>query len=119
MVFAHGQKQQQRGGWGAGSDGAEHAAPAPKVPNAKSILPRDEPTIWFEAASTLPALPPAREEAAPEVVAQRRAQAERLLLVEEQVGAGCRASQCVWFSSCVGTQGSKMVVVIRLWPGLA
>lgn len=78
------QKQLQHTRWGGGGGDVE-AAPAPKIPNAKSILPREEPTIWHEAASTLPALPAPRAEAAPEVVQQRRAQAERLLLVEEQV----------------------------------
>ncbi len=76
--------QQQRRSWGGGGDG--EAAPAPKIPNAKSILPKDEPTIWHEAAGTLPALAAPTEEAAPELVAAKRKQAERLLLVEEQVG---------------------------------
>jgi hypothetical protein len=67
-------------------DGWEEEAAGPKIPNAKSILPRDEPTIWFEAASTLAPLAAATEEASPDVVQQRRRQAERLLLVEEQVG---------------------------------
>ena len=73
-------------------DGWEEEAAGPKIPNAKSILPRDEPTIWFEAASTLAPLAAATEEASPDVVQQRRRQAERLLLVEEQVGwrvGGC------------------------------
>ena len=73
-------------------DGWEEEAAGPKIPNAKSILPRDEPTIWFEAASTLAPLAAAPEEASPDVVQQRRRQAERLLLVEEQVGwrvGGC------------------------------
>lgn len=75
--------QQQRRSWGGGKD---EAPPAPKIPNAKSILPKDEPTIWHEAASTLPPLAAPAEEAAPELVAAKRKQAERLLLVEEQVG---------------------------------
>ncbi|KAL4421400.1 hypothetical protein ABPG75_010691 [Micractinium tetrahymenae] len=77
------QKPQQHRRWGGGGDDGE-PVPAPKISNAKSILPRDEPAIWHEAAGTLPALPAPKAEAAPEVVQQRRAQAERLLLVEEQ-----------------------------------
>lgn len=82
--------QQQRKPWqqqqGGGSWDEEEPTAAAKVPNAKSILPRDEPTIWHEAASTLPALPASAKEPAPELVKQRHKQAAHLLLVEEQVG---------------------------------
>lgn len=81
--------QQQRRSWGGDDD---QALSAPKIPNAKSILPKDEPTIWHEAASMLPALAAPTEEAAPELVAAKRKQAERLLLVEEQVGN--RGARC-------------------------
>jgi hypothetical protein len=86
-------------------DGWEEEAAGPKIPNAKSILPKDEPTIWFEAASTLAPLAVATEEAAPDVVQQRRRQAERLLLVEEQVGwqgvvAAC-AGGCAAAARCL------------------
>lgn len=88
-------QQRQHSRWGGGGDDGD-AAPTPKVPNAKSILPRDEPAIWHEAASTLPALPAPKSEAAPEVVQQRRSQAERLLLVEEQVCAAACCAQRAW-----------------------
>ena len=96
---ASGQQQQQRRSWGGG--GEDEAPPAPKIPNAKSILPKDEPTIWHEAASTLPALAAPTEEAAPELVAAKRKQAERLLLMEEQVGgAGLRCGSVLQL--CLG-----------------
>ncbi|EFN54473.1 hypothetical protein CHLNCDRAFT_52919 [Chlorella variabilis] len=86
-----GPQQPQRRSWQE-QQGGDEATATPKIPNAKSILPRDEPTIWHEAVSTLPALPPAKAEAAPEVVQQKRKQAERLLLVEEQ-NSGYAASK--------------------------
>lgn len=91
--------QQPRRSWGGDDD---QAPSAPKIPNAKSILPKDEPTIWHEAASTLPALAAPAEEAAPELVAAKRKQAERLLLVEEQV----RGRGLVAVSSAVCRQPS-------------
>ena len=104
---------QQCGGnrWGAGADGGDdgEAAPAPKIPNAKSILPKDEPTIWHEAAGTLPALPAPRAEAAPHLVEQKRKQAERLLLVEEQVGRARRLMDCCGHGHvlCASTGGGR------------
>lgn len=63
----------------------------------KSILPRDEPAIWHEAAATLPTLPvlPAgQEEEEAAVVQAQRAAAERLLQQEEQVGAQYNGISC-------------------------
>ncbi|KAI3423892.1 hypothetical protein D9Q98_009726 [Chlorella vulgaris] len=74
----------QRRSWQGDGEEEEAAEQGPKIPNAKSILPKDEPAIWHEAAAALPTLPPAKAEASPDVVQQRRSQAERLLLMEEQ-----------------------------------
>ncbi len=51
----------------------------------KSILPRDEPAIWHEAAAALPKLPATTEEAEPALVQSKHAAAEKLLQREEQV----------------------------------
>eukprot|EP00887_Chlorella_sp_A99_P005084 scaffold25.g5084.t1 len=70
---APGEQQQRSGGGGGG------------VAAARSILPRDEPSVWHEAAARLPPLSkgaPARE-APPDVVEPRRAEAEALLRREE------------------------------------
>ena len=70
-----------------------HLGPAPAAaagqPRVKKILPRDEPTIWHEAAALLPKLPDAAgQEAEPALVQAKKAAVEQLLQREEQVGAG-------------------------------
>lgn len=102
------QQYQQRRPWQQPGGGYGEVPPAPEVPNAKSIMPKDEPTVWHEAASTLPPLAPAAGEAAPELVQQLRKRAERLLLVEEQVG-GCTAR----VDECGALGGWKPVPALR------
>lgn len=52
-------------------------------PRARSILPRDEPAIWWEAASNLPKVPLKRVEAPPHIIESARKAAESLLRNEE------------------------------------
>lgn len=47
----------------------------------KSLLGKDEPAVWYQAAAALPALPPC-EQVSDEVVDQLRGQCEQLLEAE-------------------------------------
>lgn len=50
--------------------------------HGKSLLGKDEPTIWYQAAAALPALPPASEQLPDDVIDNLRTQGEQLLEAE-------------------------------------
>ncbi|GAB4813011.1 hypothetical protein N2152v2_000057 [Parachlorella kessleri] len=91
-VAKPGQQQQQRqlsqGGHGKGGQPDKQdwqASVAAGQLCVKSILPRDEPAIWHEAAALLPTLPDGGgREAEPALVQAKKAAAEQLLQREEQ-----------------------------------
>ena len=68
---SHPAKQRQQGAAGSGGSAA------------RSILPRDEPSIWHEAAAQMAQPPKRAAEAPPAVVEAGRRQAEALLAGEE------------------------------------